>query len=618
MDLKTALDLHRAGRLAEAETAYRQVLADRPSDAVACHWLGMLLHARGRAAEADELLNHSIQLAGDRPDFHNNIARLRFDAGRYDLALAHLRASVRLRPDHAQTHYNLGAAFERIGKFSDALPSYDRAIAIDPRYPEAHTSRGNTLWKLGRAEDSIAAHRRAIELRPGFAEAYNNLALPLADQGRLDDVLECYQKLVSLRPDHPPYHSNLLLTMQFDPRFSRQQLFDEAKHWSQRHAEALAPREPEYHNDLTSDRPLRIGYVSADFRDHPVNRFFEPLLAAHDRGGFETYCYAAVKDPDGATARLRSIACHWRDVARMSDEDAAALVRRDRIDILVDLAGHMGSNRLLLFARRPAPIQASYLGYPATTGMTAIQYRITDEPADPPASEQFYSERLVRLPTCAWCYRPSDGSPGVAPLPAVNRGYVTFAALNRPLKVTPRMIELWKQILRAVPRSRLLVSAGALDRADDSVRQRLLGHGIDASRFEVVVGTAHDLYLQYYNRADIALDTFPYHGTTTTCDALWMGVPVVTLAGDAHVSRTGVSLLAAVGLPELAAPDEARYVQIAAGLAGDLESLGELRSELRPRMARSPLTDGPRLARAMENAFRQMWRAARDGRTGEQ
>jgi predicted O-linked N-acetylglucosamine transferase (SPINDLY family) len=353
---------------------------------------------------------------------------------------------------------------------------------------------------------------------------------------------------------------------------------------------------------------LKIGYVSPDFRTHPIGRFMLPLLKAHDRKQFEIYCYSGTRFPDEVTSALRQHADIWHDAPNLSDPALANLIHRDRIDILVDLTMHMVHNRLLVFARKPAPIQITYLAYPGTTGLQAIDYRITDPYLDPPGmDEAVYSERTIRLPRSYWCYEPGlEAALDVAPVPLLRNGFITFGCQNNYCKISPQAWNAWQRILSAVPQSRLLVYTPPGDHRD-TARQILADAGIDPSRLLFSESRNID-YFRCYNRIDIALDSFPYVGGTTTCDALWMGVPVVTLAGRMASGRGGVSILTNIGLPDLIARTPEEYVAIAVALAADLPRLERLRSTMRDRMRNSPLMDPSPFAASMESIYRQVWR----------
>jgi protein O-GlcNAc transferase len=548
--LDAALEHHRAGRLAEAEVAYRHLLADEPNDPSALHLLGMLLHQTGRNTEALDLLDRSVRLAPHAAHFRSNLAGVLGRLGRTDDAVLHLREVVRLQPDFAQGHNNLGVALESLGRLDEAAEVLRRAICLRPDYPEAHNNLGNVLLKRGPLSEAVECYRIALRLRPGYAEAHGNLASALGELGRVDEALEQHRRVVELRPDWPHAGSGLLFTLHYRHGDEPQRMYEEHARWGERHARPLYPAHPQFTADRAPDRRLRVGYVSPDFRLHPVTRFFEPILEHHDRAKFDVFCYSDEANADAVTRRLRRYPGNtWRDITGSSDEEVANAVRRDSIDILVDLTGHMANHRLLAFARRPAPVQVTYLGYPNTTGVGTIDYRITDSLHDPPGqTERYHVERLVRLDPCCWCYRPDDDSTDVNDLPALASGRVTFACLNKLIKVTPQMVGLWGRILDAVPGSRLMMLAG-MAHDDVTVRDSFERHGISRDRLRLVPRLPRDQYLRLYHDLDIALDTFPYNGHTTTIDGLWMGVPTVTLAGRTHVSRAGLDVLTQVNLP---------------------------------------------------------------------
>jgi protein O-GlcNAc transferase len=372
-------------------------------------------------------------------------------------------------------------------------------------------------------------------------------------------------------------------------------------------AEPLSAVAPPHINEPVPQRRLRIGYLSPHFREHAVNYFIEPILSSYSKREFEVYCYNDSRIFDRTSSRLRAAVDRWRDVRTHTDQRLAQLIRDEQIDILVDLTGHIGGNRLLVFARKPAPIQVTYMGYQNTTGMSAMDYRITDERADPPGlTDAYYTEELVRLPTTFFCYRPGPDPPAMA-LPALANGYVTFGFFNNFFKVTPEVIEAWLQILARVPESRLLVLAYRGGYVEEHLHERARSQGLDPARIELVDRQPRDEYARLLQRADVALDPFPFTGHTTTCDSIWGGVPVVMLEGQTYASRFGGSVLANVGLEHLIAKNPDQYVERAVELAGDLPALARLRAELRPRIADSPLLDFKTFTANLEQAYRQMW-----------
>ena len=458
----------------------------------------------------------------------------------------------------------------------------------------------------------MAQFRRALTIDPNYAVAHNNLGNLLKDDGKLDEAVACYRSALAINPDLASTHSNLLLSMHYGAAFTPEEIFAESRDWDAAHATPRAERIRPLQNTPDPERRLRIGYVSPDFRAHSVSFFVEPLLASHDRGTVEVFCYAEVPCPDEITERLQVLADGWRSTVGLTDADLAQRIREDRIDILIDLAGHTAGNRLLAFAERPAPVQVTWLGYGATTGMTEMDYRLTDAVVDPvEEAGKFYSETLARLPHAFLCYAPPTEAPEVAPLPALSNGQITFGSFNNPSKTGPETVGVWAQVLHEVPGSRLLMKSNQL--RDESLceifREQFAAHGIAGARIEFMpkIPALSD-HLAAYGRVDIALDPFPYNGATTSLEAAWMGVPMIALRGDRFVSRMSASILTQLDLTDLLADTAEDYVERAAALARDTEHLADLRRQLRPRMRASPLCDAQTFVRDLEAAYRDMWR----------
>jgi predicted O-linked N-acetylglucosamine transferase (SPINDLY family) len=430
--------------------------------------------------------------------------------------------------------------------------------------------------------------------------------------GRVDESLEGHRRSIALEPQNGLYASNLLLTLNYHPDLSPAEIVAEHRAWAQRGPDKITASAPPHPRPARGEaqRRLRIGYISPDFRDHPVRDFFEPILRSYDRTNFEIFCYSDVVAPDTITARIKAMADHWRPIFGIDDLRTSQLIREDKIDILVELAVHTAGNRLLTLAHRPAPIQMSYLGYAATTGMTAVDYRITDGIVDPPDDHASRGpEKLLRLPRIFCCYDPPDVAPEVAPLPAATTNHITFGGLCTIAKVNRAVIELWSQVLHAVPQSRLLLRARGLQ--DPEVQAdfatRFAAHGISRERLEMLPGTNFREYLATFNSVDIAFDPFPFNAHTTDCHALWMGVPFITLPGRTSVSRVGASLLSAVSLPQLIASSPQDYVRIAQTLSSDLPALAEMRATFRERLRNSPLLDAKSFTADLEAGYRQAW-----------
>jgi protein O-GlcNAc transferase len=634
--------LQARGDLAAAGDCYREAVRVEPEYADAHRNLGLVLRAQGRLDEAAECHAEAARLKPQDHDIQMALANVLAMQGKLSEAMAHFEAAAQARPDSTAAQIGMGIALQAHGQLDRAADCFRRAIQIDPRCASAHFYLGTVMRsqdrdfeaigcfqdalrhdpllvdahlglsslfrQLVRPDEAVAASRRAIELAPQSAPAFAQWAMALQLQGESAAAIAAYRRAVELDPNDAFGHSNLLYALNFQPACDPAALFAEHRAWAQRHAERLTVVAAPHENQRVPERRLRVGYVSAHFREHAVSFFSEPMIAAHDHGQFEVFCYADVHRADAVTQRFQTAADQWRDITDLSDQQAAELIRKDQIDILVDLAGHIGNNRLLTFARKPAPVQVTYLGYQNTTGMSAMDYRLTDEHADPPGlTEAYYTERLVRLPRSFFCFLPPQPSPEVNDLPALANGHMTFASLNHIHKLTHEAFETWARILLAVPQSRLLVLAYSPGQFERNVRDRMSRAGVDPGRVEVANKRPRYEYLQLHGQIDIALDAFPFNGHTTVCDALWMGVPSIMLEGSSYASRFGGSTLLNLGLKDLIAHRPEQYVEIAVALAGDLPRLSALRRGLRARMQDSPLVDAIGFTRNLESAYRRMW-----------
>jgi predicted O-linked N-acetylglucosamine transferase (SPINDLY family) len=633
--------LHQTGQWQPALQRLTQSVAVNPTMPEPYFLIGLIHQQQRNLPAAIAAYQQVIRLQPKHPKALNNLGRAMLDVGQVPEGIAMLRRAVDADPRNAGAFNNLGDGLRISGDYDSAVTAQRQAIAIDPKSAEAHSNLGSALAKQQKIAEAMTNMRRAMELNPKLATPRYNLARVLQDQGRLDEAIEQCQTAVNLRPaypealnllgnlsgitadvpraialqrqsveakpDNPGTHSNLLLSLHYIDELSPAQLYQAHLKWAAQHAKAVAAgaRAP---RALAGER-LRIGYVSPNFMNHSVAYFIEPVLAAHDHTRFEIFCYVDLSKSDAMTARLKGYPDHWRETTGQSDAIVAELIQKDRIDILVDLAGHTSENRMKLFALRPAPIQITWLGYPDTTGLTQMDYRITDSIADPPGpADQLHTEKLIRIEGGCWAYRPPADAPAVMPTPALVNGNITFGSFNNLPKVTPTVLKTWASILQSVPNSRLILKALALhsQAAMANVMRPLTEAGIAANRIEALAWTpATTSHLELYSRIDIALDTFPYNGTTTTCEAVWMGVPVISFPGNTHVSRVGASLLTHAGLPGLLAVDREDYIKRAVTMAGDIEQLQNLRMELRPGIAASPICDGARLCRSLEQVFLQ-------------
>jgi predicted O-linked N-acetylglucosamine transferase (SPINDLY family) len=530
--------------------------------------------------------------------------------------IALFQQDLHLKPNDPQAFFNLGRALAEALRLDEAILCYRQALRLKPDFAGACKQLGEALQqrRVAPLDEAVSCFREAMRLNPDDAEACSLLGRALMGMGLLDEAIVAHRRACEFRPDSAAIHSKLLKCLHYHPDSSPKLLAEEHEAWNQRHAVPLASFVRPHANDRDPIRRLRIGYVSTCFFRHPVARFMLPLLAAHDRHNYEILCYSSGRIADGMTGQLRKHCDGWHDIARVSDNDLADLIRQDRIDILVDLDSHTPMNRLLAFARKPAPIQVTYLAYCSTTGLRTIDYRLTDPFLDPLGQPSFYAEESVWLPETYWCYQPHRKFSPVGPPPVLAGGHVTFGCLNNFCKASLPTLTVWRDLLTKVSGSRLLLHA-APGSHRDRVRKFFAEGNVDPERITFAGFSLPAQYFERYHQIDICLDPFPYGGGTTTCDALWMGVPVVSLAGKTAVGRVGLTILSNIGLPELAAQTPEEYGRIAAELADDKSRLASLRAGLRDRMLGSPLMDASRFARNVENAFRAMWqtwcRAAR-------
>jgi predicted O-linked N-acetylglucosamine transferase (SPINDLY family) len=595
-----------AHRFADAEWLYRQVLGQIPEQPDCLYGLGGVLLRTGRAAEAAEVLGRASAQRPDNAIYQFWLGSALTILARFDDAIAAFQRAVDLKNDFVEAMDGLGSAYFAKSDYSRAIAAYQRALRIRPEFPEAVLNLSSVLINCGHLEEPIVFCREAIGRWPDFLMFYRTLGWAYRESGRLDEAIDTFRQALARKPD-PQIHSDLLFTLHFHDGYDRRRLYEEHARFNEIHAKPLASQIQPHRNEPNPQRRLRVGYVAFDLGDNPLGRFLLPLLANHDPAQVEFFCYCDHPRPDETAARLRRHG-QWRATGGMSHEQLAELVRNDGIDVLVDLAMHSNNNRMLAFARKPAPVQVTYLAYCGTTGLEAMDYRLTDRFFDPSDQhDSCYSERSFRLPDCYWSYAGPEGAPEVGPLPAATNGSVTFGCLNEFSKVTPRCLSTFCRLLREVPNSRLVLHAKEGSHRQRAIEQASL-EGIDPARIEFFGRNFIHVYMAQYNRIDIALDPFPWAGGATSCDALYMGAPLVSLAGQTGVSRGGLSILSNLGLSELVVRDVEEYVRIASKLARDVPRLTELRGSLRDRMKASPLMDASRFARGVEAAFRQMWR----------
>ena len=513
-------------------------------------------------------------------------------------------------PDHQFTWKVLAIVLKQNGRIRESLVASQKSVQLGPQDSDAHNNLGNILKELGRLNEAEASYRKAIALKPDYAEAYNNLGNILKQPGRLEEALASYNKAIEIKANYSDAYSNKNLCLNYSslwsPLFIYKQHLEFEKQFGRFKIEP--PLSLPFKKD-SGDR-LRIGYVSADFKRHSVAFFFEPLLQNHSSHVVETFCYYNNKVVDATTKRLMATCDHWRSIFGITNSDVANLIRNDKIDILVDLSGHTAGNSLLVFAQKPSPVQVTWLGYPNTTGLSAIDYRFTDIIADPIGeADDLHSETLLRLPNGFQCYQGNEKILVDIELPQKRREQITFGSFNNVSKITPEVIKTWSKILHAVPTSRLVLKLPKLDSNTTYYHELFMQEGIAKERTEFYqrLPSMED-HLGLYNAIDISLDPFPYNGATTTCEALWMGVPVVTLLGDRHVGRVGASILSNVGLTDFIAHDINSYIDLAVEMSANTSYLQKIRAGLRERMQSAPLCDALSFASDVETAYQNMWR----------
>lgn len=607
-----------AGQYDEAWALYREICqADRfNADArLAC---AVIARLRGDAASAEDYCRQAIAIDRGMAAAHFNLGIALRSQNKLVQACQSFRQAMALLPHYGEAMNALMHAYIALADWPAAAWLLNEMAMIWPFNAEIPCNLGSVYKAMGRIEDAIAAYQTALKINPHLGAALNSLGGTYQAQGDWEQAEHCYRQYLAANPTDMQARSNLLLLLNYRPDVKAESVLEEHLEWGSI-AQARAPRLETALAEGNELRRLRIGYLSPDFREHSVASFIEPVLKHQDCTRFEILCYSSLPvPPDMTTQRIKSAVDLWRDIDKLSDVEAARLIRADQVDILIDLAGHTGNNRLGVFVMKPAPLQMTYLGYPNTTGLDAIDYRITDGIADPVGEDALYSEALLRLDGCFLCYQADVACPEVALLPALANGHVTFGSFNHFCKINSKVLQLWSEVLKQVPGSRLLLKCPALTDAgvQTRVRAALRSLGIGAERVDLLghTPTRHE-HLALYARVDIALDTFPYNGTTTTCEALWMGVPVLSLAGERHAGRVGASLLSAAGLADWVAPSPESFVEIARSQAADIAGLRHLRSMLRNRLASSSLCDATGFVRRLENAISRVWAESHNART---
>ena len=625
-----------------AEDICLQILEEYPDQPDTLHLVGVISHKMGKLGQAADLISRALKIKTKFPEAHNNLGTVFRDLGKLEEAIVCYQEALFYHPEYDEAYYNLGNVYKELGRLEEAIISYQKALSINPSLLYAHYNLGNVLQLAARPNDAAKSYNAAIRIKPNFAEAYNNLGNVLHEMwhldesiinfndaisirpnfpeahnnlgtvlrilGRIDEAVGHFRQAIILNPDYVDAHSNLLCTEQYRTNVTPERLKELHVAWDQQHGIPLYTEWLDHKNTWDSDRPLRVGLVSPSLRRHPVGYFVIGFLEHRPVGNIETFCYSERK-PDDMTERLMSLSDNWFDTRGISDAVLTNRIQSDKIDILIDLAGHAVGNRLLVFARKPAPIQIEWVAYVGTTGLSAMDYLMVDRWHVPEGSEHHYTEKIFRLPDGYHSYDPPEYAPQVGPLPYEKNGFITFGCFNNPAKCNSDAIKTWAEILRLVPNSRMLLKYGNMD--GRSARERIYGcfgeYGINESRVILEGASPHIELLSRYNDVDIALDTFPYVGGLTTCEAIWMGVPVVTFPGKTFAGRHSYSHLSNIGVFDLICRDVDNYIIKAIELANDVPRLKEFRLRLRNIMSQSNFCNGKKFANDFSAGLRQIW-----------
>jgi protein O-GlcNAc transferase len=592
-----------------AMESYRKALALQPNFADCLFKMACRLLAFKHNDEALEHFKKVVNLKPDHAEAYYAMGMIYYPKKMYQEALACHKKSIAIKPN-AHAHNEIGLILHDLNRYFEAASHFYAALEIWPKWEVALLNLAILYYKMDEYEKAKELYEQCLELQPNNATILTNIGALLKNMGALEDAVKYHRRALAQDPTSALIYSNILLTMLYMDSVTPEAMAEESRIFGRTIADPVLRTRPMI-RDRTPGRRLRVGFVSPDFYNHPVRYFLAPLIAHLDRSRFEVFAYSNVRVEDAITARFKTICDQWRNIQNLSADQAADLIESDAIDILIDPSGHTADNCLMILARKPAPVQVTWLGFPATSGIKAIDYRISDFYAEPPGmTEHLNVETLWRLPRFFCCYEPHEKSPAVIDHPPFeDNGYVTFGCFNNFTKVTDPVLTLWAEILKRVPDSRLLLEIGGIDREkyrNDTI-ERLKRLGLPMDRVILELRTRANQFV-LYNRLDIALDPFPCCGGTTSMDALWMGVPLVTLAGKHFSSRLGVTVLSNGGMPELIAEDEESYIRIAAALAQDRPRLKALRHNLRDRIAASPLMDQAGFARDMEDALEGMWK----------
>ncbi len=601
--------LHLQERLSEAEACFVRAIVLQPTNGHAYYNLGCTLQEQGEPARAETCYRNALQILPDTVHILSNLGGTLQEQGRVDEAIACYRQALEAHPDDISALNNLGISLKINGFSIEAITCFSRIVVLQPDFIHAYIFLGQTCYARVEYEQALRLYQRALAIDNAYTEAFFCIGTALQALCRPREALEYYERALQTNPDYSTAHNNLLMALHFIPGFSQQQIYEAHVRYGQHVEKNLRPHWPVHTNRKEKERRLRIAYVSGDFRHHAVAHFIEPVFAHRDKAQFEVYCYSNSTEHDAFTERLIAHADHWQNCVSMPHEQLAQRIREDGIDILIDLAGHTAHNRLLTFARKPAPIQFTFLGYPDSSGLSAIDYRITDSRIEPEddGCDRYYTETLLRIPESLWCYSPAPDMPDITPLPALSNGYVTFGSFNNINKISDVCIELWAALLRAIPTSRLMMVTVPEGELRMRLAQQFQALGVDPRRIQFQNKLPPPEFQRALQQVDITLDPFPVNGATTSCESLWLGVPVLSLIGERFLSRAGYSVLHAARLPDFALETPESLIATAQLLANNLPLLANIRAGLREHLQVTPLLDAAGYTRNLEQLYRNVW-----------
>lgn len=611
--------LERTNQLQEATSVLRQATGFDPENAALWGNLGRLLEAIGEREDALAAFQKSVALAPQSPEGRNNFANVLKETGMFERAEEEYKRAIGLNPNYANAHQNLGSLLIEMHRIPEGIQSLRKAISLQPDLAQAHVNLAAGLNSLDRLVEGAAQAQRAIEIDPTLPDAHNNLGVALRALGDYKGAEAAYRRVIELDSSHARGQSNLIYALDFNTAYDVADHQTARREWYETHGRPLSSDIRPHTNDRSPQRRLRVGYVSADFRHHSATNGFGPMLLEYDRSKFDVICYASNIEQDDVTKRFRSSATEWRDCARLSDTTLSDLIREDGIDILVDLSGHSAGNRLLVFARKPAPVQVTAWGFGTGTGLETIDYFLTDEIVAPSAEHELYAEEIEFLPSHL-PYMPPTPCPDVSPAPCLTNGFVTFGSFNRLEKMNDAALAAWSDILGGAPETRLVIKSQALDREPvlETFKARLTAVGIDPQRVDLLGGDPQPEHLAKHALVDLMLDPFPHGGGVSSSDSLWMGVPLITLLGNTVPGRLGASADHALGLDDFITNGVEDYVQTAIRLASQSDYIAGVRSSLRERIQACPVGDTKQYVVAVEEIYRNIWARWCAGRDGSQ